>query len=106
MDEKPPRRGQFIRRKRPRGGTRHTGSAPPAGRKLKPGVFRRRAGRGSETGVRATAFRGHQNALILLVDRMRYCRMQPRLSRSEEHTSELQSRQYLVCRLLLEKKNR
>src|SRR3712207_7743788 len=26
------------------------------------------------------------------------------LSRSEEHTSELQSRQYLVCRLLLEKK--
>src|SRR3712207_7229192 len=27
-------------------------------------------------------------------------------SRSEEHTSELQSRQYLVCRLLLEKKKR
>src|SRR3712207_7860244 len=27
------------------------------------------------------------------------------VSRSEEHTSELQSRQYLVCRLLLEKKN-
>src|SRR3712207_8602126 len=26
------------------------------------------------------------------------------LARSEEHTSELQSRQYLVCRLLLEKK--
>src|SRR3712207_8297812 len=26
------------------------------------------------------------------------------LDRSEEHTSELQSRQYLVCRLLLEKK--
>src|SRR3712207_7376076 len=26
--------------------------------------------------------------------------------RSEEHTSELQSRQYLVCRLLLEKKRR
>src|SRR3712207_6938422 len=26
------------------------------------------------------------------------------LTRSEEHTSELQSRQYLVCRLLLEKK--
>src|SRR3712207_6962582 len=26
------------------------------------------------------------------------------LGRSEEHTSELQSRQYLVCRLLLEKK--
>src|SRR3712207_7197113 len=28
----------------------------------------------------------------------------PTLLRSEEHTSELQSRQYLVCRLLLEKK--
>src|SRR3712207_8382350 len=27
-------------------------------------------------------------------------------ARSEEHTSELQSRQYLVCRLLLEKKKR
>src|SRR3712207_8510874 len=27
-----------------------------------------------------------------------------KLGRSEEHTSELQSRQYLVCRLLLEKK--
>src|SRR5947209_11392724 len=31
--------------------------------------------------------------------------MLPHAYRSEEHTSELQSRQYLVCRLLLEKKN-
>src|SRR3712207_8803631 len=30
----------------------------------------------------------------------------PRPARSEEHTSELQSRQYLVCRLLLEKKKK
>src|SRR3712207_7241025 len=30
----------------------------------------------------------------------------PQNRRSEEHTSELQSRQYLVCRLLLEKKKR
>src|SRR3712207_7136527 len=30
--------------------------------------------------------------------------LEPILTRSEEHTSELQSRQYLVCRLLLEKK--
>src|SRR5258707_9153676 len=30
----------------------------------------------------------------------------PGRSRSEEHTSELQSRQYLVCRLLLEKKKK
>src|SRR5258707_3066291 len=29
---------------------------------------------------------------------------QPQFQRSEEHTSELQSRQYLVCRLLLDKK--
>src|SRR5258707_7034477 len=30
----------------------------------------------------------------------------PAVARSEEHTSELQSRQYLVCRLLLEKKKK
>src|SRR3712207_8832742 len=30
----------------------------------------------------------------------------PLAARSEEHTSELQSRQYLVCRLLLEKKKK
>src|SRR3712207_7845672 len=30
--------------------------------------------------------------------------LEPGADRSEEHTSELQSRQYLVCRLLLEKK--
>src|SRR3712207_6955589 len=37
------------------------------------------------------------NAIGVIVDRSG--------RRSEEHTSELQSRQYLVCRLLLEKKN-
>src|SRR3712207_8623879 len=37
--------------------------------------------------------RGHRCAVLAVVVR-----------RSEEHTSELQSRQYLVCRLLLEKK--
>src|SRR3712207_8219220 len=31
---------------------------------------------------------------------------EPKHARSEEHTSELQSRQYLVCRLLLEKKKK
>src|SRR3712207_7661480 len=41
-----------------------------------------------------------------LVERARLdgVRVSITLSRSEEHTSELQSRQYLVCRLLLEKK--
>src|SRR2546425_7378090 len=38
----------------------------------------------------------------VLEQRHRYGRLQPR---SEEHTSELQSLAYLVCRLLLEKKN-
>src|SRR3712207_8158346 len=33
-------------------------------------------------------------------------RRRPPAKRSEEHTSELQSRQYLVCRLLLEKKKK
>src|SRR5258707_8274084 len=32
--------------------------------------------------------------------------LRERMTRSEEHTSELQSRQYLVCRLLLEKKKK
>src|SRR3712207_7715451 len=46
-----------------------------------------------------------------LVDERAHLRLLPplpehgQLLRSEEHTSELQSRQYLVCRLLLEKKN-
>src|SRR3712207_7159174 len=34
----------------------------------------------------------------------RHAACRSRVPRSEEHTSELQSRQYLVCRLLLEKK--
>src|SRR3712207_7225023 len=35
-----------------------------------------------------------------------YAEHYARVCRSEEHTSELQSRQYLVCRLLLEKKKK
>src|SRR3712207_8729704 len=42
----------------------------------------------------------NEEALRALGDR----RSRLLLHRSEEHTSELQSRQYLVCRLLLEKK--
>src|SRR3712207_8670070 len=42
--------------------------------------------------------------LRALVDDRAPGRLQPAGPRSEEHTSELQSRQYLVCRLLLEKK--
>src|SRR5437879_8899233 len=38
--------------------------------------------------------------------RLSYAAQYPRLDRSEEHTSELQSPMYLVCRLLLEKKKK
>src|SRR5947209_16941779 len=44
----------------------------------------------------------HAAAVLSSLER----RQPPAASRSEEHTSELQSRQYLVCRLLLEKKNK
>src|SRR3712207_6927550 len=40
----------------------------------------------------------------LLVETLCRALGKPGPERSEEHTSELQSRQYLVCRLLLEKK--
>src|SRR3712207_7858525 len=43
-------------------------------------------------------------ALSLLLTAVAWA--QARARRSEEHTSELQSRQYLVCRLLLEKKKK
>src|SRR3712207_8102318 len=68
-------------------------------------LFRSRAVPAADVGSRP---RGH-DAHLVLVDRA-----DPRLHRrlggprprprSEEHTSELQSRQYLVCRLLPEKK--
>src|SRR3712207_7400465 len=63
-----------------------------------------------------TLFRSTETALLLALApelvrsgawaAMRSCtsRRSRREVRSEEHTSELQSRQYLVCRLLLEKK--
>src|SRR3712207_7306656 len=49
-----------------------------------------------------------EDGVVALVNQMlREAHALPQLvaHRSEEHTSELQSRQYLVCRLLLEKKN-
>src|SRR3712207_7037093 len=42
----------------------------------------------------------------IVLNLSRIWRMVSSCRRSEEHTSELQSRQYLVCRLLLEKKIR
>src|SRR3989442_11738956 len=45
------------------------------------------------------------NKKLILSFSVWYC-SRKRVTRSEEHTSELQSRPHLVCRLLLEKKNR
>src|SRR3712207_4432135 len=42
--------------------------------------------------------------LLIAADEAMYAAKSFHKQRSEEHTSELQSRQYLVCRLLLEKK--
>src|SRR3712207_8836819 len=47
----------------------------------------------------------HKSGVAVRFPRMLRWRKDKR-ARSEEHTSELQSRQYLVCRLLLEKKNK
>src|SRR3712207_9167660 len=46
------------------------------------------------------------DAQVLIITEKGYCIKfsEKDIRRSEEHTSELQSRQYLVCRLLLEKK--
>src|SRR3712207_7072040 len=46
----------------------------------------------------------HRRAAAALAGPVTRLQARPARGRSEEHTSELQSRQYLVCRLLLEKK--
>src|ERR1035437_2237934 len=51
-----------------------------------------------------TLFRSEDEVYELRRDHMRQMARPAYEIRSEEHTSELQSRQYLVCRLLLEKK--
>src|SRR5438445_13892629 len=50
--------------------------------------------------------RGFQCRNLAVFDQLRLLQSQLIKDRSEEHTSELQSRQYLVCRLLLEKKKK
>src|SRR5699024_12411542 len=47
----------------------------------------------------------HPGLKMVYIQRSRGYSLRPSLFRSEEHTSELQSRFDLVCRLLLEKKN-
>src|SRR3712207_6849548 len=71
------------------------GTAPSASRD------NRKLGRFKFTArVRGLSKRSARNTLYLTFTNAKGKRV-----RSEEHTSELQSRQYLVCRLLLEKKN-
>src|SRR3712207_8623129 len=99
MIRRPPRSTLFpyttLFRSRP--GARSGGGGMPA-RMLAQGVreeneTRLVSSRRGEEGVPWTAASVH---IVSLPSRER--------RRSEEHTSELQSRQYLVCRLLLEKK--
>src|SRR5206468_4861543 len=57
------------------------------------------------------AFRSRRSMTLLSIARSSWrdaqqCHGPPRSERSEEHTSELQSRSELVCRLLLEKKKK
>src|SRR3712207_8264430 len=58
----------------------------------------------STTAHTVRRFTGAFGACLLYVQRAVRCETGE--GRSEEHTSELQSRQYLVCRLLLEKKKK
>src|SRR5204863_8143170 len=46
------------------------------------------------------------DSTLPLLERVRFCAIASSNLRSEEHTSELQSRRDLVCRLLLEKKKK
>src|SRR3712207_7746690 len=65
-----------------------------------------RRGHGAFDGVLERHQRRHDLAAAHGVQRLGDGDVRLQLGRSEEHTSELQSRQYLVCRLLLEKKKK
>ena len=59
----------------------------------------------SETVAQVLSAEENLDLLLILMKKLRCdCNTLIYSLRSEEHTSELQSRQYLVCRLLLEKK--
>src|SRR5258707_5760939 len=63
----------------------------------------RRRARATATSLRSPPTRGMWSSGV---HASTSCRAIRTGTRSEEHTSELQSRQYLVCRLLLEKKKK
>src|SRR5258707_2100847 len=56
--------------------------------------------------TRLKAFEAEGADILFLDSPQSEAEMREAVARSEEHTSELQSRQYLVCRLLLEKKKK
>src|SRR3712207_6853617 len=68
-------------------------------------LFRSRPAAGSR-GPGGRRVRPHRGVAVGGQVAARDARRRGRRPRSEEHTSELQSRQYLVCRLLLEKKKK
>src|SRR3712207_7800373 len=59
---------------------------------------------GPRTGLRSPRYRVYRRNDLGSCDVKGELLRPKKQTRSEEHTSELQSRQYLVCRLLLEKK--
>src|SRR3712207_7583850 len=76
-----------------------------AARQLDPPLAALGAAEGRVRAVVVVAFLHQPKRLVRRERGARHGRIGgPRRRRSEEHTSELQSRQYLVCRLLLEKK--
>src|SRR3712207_7640527 len=74
---------------------------PISVRPLLHGVRRRGGGDGHRRRERRRARRRRRRHAVSF--RRTWARVRRDHDRSEEHTSELQSRQYLVCRLLLEK---
>src|SRR5438445_2534580 len=92
MIRRPPRSTLFPTRRSSDLSQIECAAADPAGRSTHPEPSRPE--RSGPWGLAACAV--PLEALVLF----------PAFVRSEEHTSELQSRQYLVCRLLLEKKNK
>src|SRR3712207_8271492 len=100
MIRRPPRSTLFpyttlFRSVEPRGPACHTGERTC--------FFRTMTGEG----VGVEAAKGDGASFGTVVERLAgtIAQRHREMPRSEEHTSELQSRQYLVCRLLLEKKN-
>src|SRR3712207_8265315 len=98
-----------IRSRRSGRARRHTPTGPASGGRARP----TRCWPPREGGGVAHDEDGHEEdgAMTTLWDTtgsavVKELAAQRRTGRSEEHTSELQSRQYLVCRLLLEKKNK